>query len=85
MKRVTASQARKNWFRLLDEVVAGEVIVIERNGSRVVLRLAEDEAPAGSFRPDYGDIIFASDADKADRWGWEWDETGLRPRRDPLE
>ena len=83
MKRVTASQARREWFRLLDDAVAGEVIVIERNGHRVELRLAESEAAAGSFSPDYRDVISAPDADQADRWTWEWDETGLRPRRDP--
>jgi hypothetical protein len=32
MKRVTASEARRNWFRLLDEVAAGAVVVIERGG-----------------------------------------------------
>ncbi|MGH7564296.1 MAG: type II toxin-antitoxin system Phd/YefM family antitoxin [Gemmatimonadota bacterium] len=80
MKRVTASQARKDWFRLLDEAVAGEVIVIERNGRRIVLRLAETTDPSS---PDYSDVISAPDADEADRWSWEWDETGLRPRRHP--
>ena len=35
MKRVTASDARKNWFRLLDEAAAGEVVVIERAGTRI--------------------------------------------------
>ena len=41
MKRVTASAARKNWFQLLDEVVQGEKIVIERRGRRIVV-LCED-------------------------------------------
>ncbi|PYS53463.1 MAG: hypothetical protein DMG13_12530 [Acidobacteria bacterium] len=39
VKRVTASDARKNWFKLLDEAVKGEVISIDRNGSRLILKL----------------------------------------------
>ena len=30
MKRLTASEVRKNWFRVLDEVAAGEGVVLER-------------------------------------------------------
>jgi antitoxin (DNA-binding transcriptional repressor) of toxin-antitoxin stability system len=30
MKQVTASEARKNWFRLLDEALDGEVIAVQR-------------------------------------------------------
>jgi antitoxin (DNA-binding transcriptional repressor) of toxin-antitoxin stability system len=72
MKRVTASEARKNWFRLLDEVAEGDVVVILRKGRRIVLR--REDAAAGVERrlPDYGDIVRVSDADRADRWGWEW-------------
>jgi hypothetical protein len=69
MKRVTATEARKNWFRLLDEVVEGEVVLIERDGAR--LRFALAEPPAGI--PDYRGLIHVSDADSADQWGWEWD------------
>ncbi len=53
MKRVTASEARKSWFRLLDDVAAGEVVVIERKGRRIVLR-GESPLPADSDLPDYG-------------------------------
>ena len=38
MKKVTASEARKRWFRLLDDAASGEVIVVERKGRRLVLR-----------------------------------------------
>ena len=38
MKRLTASEVRKNWFRVLDEVAAGEVVVLERKGQWLVLR-----------------------------------------------
>jgi antitoxin (DNA-binding transcriptional repressor) of toxin-antitoxin stability system len=80
MKRVTASDARKNWFRLLDEVVAGEVVVVERSGRRIVIQRDADE-PAQAEAPDYADLIRAPDAEEADGWGWEWDEAsgGLGP------
>ena len=72
MKRVTASEARRNWFRLLDEVAAGAVVVIERAGRRVLLQL--DPADAASPEvPDYTDLIRAPDAEHADGWGWTWE------------
>ncbi len=71
MKHVTASEARKNWFRLLDEVAQGQVVALERNGKRIVLRSEEDEA-APSEVPDYRALLRVPDADAADRWSWEW-------------
>jgi len=41
MKKVTASEARRQWFRLLDEAAQGEVIVLQRRGRRLVLRREE--------------------------------------------
>ncbi|HEX9945802.1 MAG TPA: hypothetical protein VGG03_27665 [Thermoanaerobaculia bacterium] len=80
MKRVTATEARKNWFRLLDEVAEGEVVLIEREGARLVLKLAEQEEPKV---PDYEGLIRVPDIDELDQWGWEWDGSpeGLRSRR----
>lgn len=69
MKQVTASQARKNWFRILDEVAAGEVVTIERKGRRLVLR-AEEETPAEA--PVYADVLTAAGVEGADGWRWEW-------------
>lgn len=81
MKRVTASEARRNWFRLLDEIVAGEVVIVERNGARVVLRREEALRQGAETFPDYGGLLVAPQADRADEWGWEWDEeSGLVPR-----
>lgn len=74
MKNVTPSQARKNWFRLLDEAAEGEEIVIERNGHRLVLRREEAQAAAV---PSYQGLIAAPLADRADSWGWEWSPEGL--------
>lgn len=72
MKRVTASEARKNWFRLLDEVAAGAVVAVERKGRRIVLRREEslDEERVGL--PDYTSLLRVARADEADRWVWEW-------------
>jgi antitoxin (DNA-binding transcriptional repressor) of toxin-antitoxin stability system len=82
MKRVTASEARANWFRLLDEVAAGEAVAIDRNGVRIVIRREADSA-RGRAVPDYTGIIAGPDLGDLDRWGWEWDgpETELQPVR----
>jgi antitoxin (DNA-binding transcriptional repressor) of toxin-antitoxin stability system len=76
MKRVTASEARRNWFQLLDEVLAGEIIKIERNNGVVVLKR---ETRSGAKEPvaDYTELIRAKDADHADRWGWDWNADGI--------
>jgi antitoxin (DNA-binding transcriptional repressor) of toxin-antitoxin stability system len=82
MKRVTATEARKNWFRLLDEVLEGEVVLIERDGARLVLKLVDQGEPTERI-PDYQALIRVKDVDEADEWGWEWDGSpeGLHPRR----
>ena len=83
MKRVTASEARKNWFRLLDEVAAGQVIVLERKGRRIVLRREArlEREPLESV-PDYRALLKVPHADRAAAWGWEWTgpESKLVPR-----
>jgi hypothetical protein len=77
MKRVTASEARKNWFRLLDEVAQGAVVCIERGGRRIVLRREEPEAGEAATLPEYDALLRVPEVDLADRWGWSWsEETG---------
>ncbi len=71
VKHVTASEARRNWFRLLDEVAQGEVVALERHGKRIVLR-SEDEEATPSEAPDYRALLQVPDADAVDRWSWEW-------------
>jgi hypothetical protein len=87
VKRVTASEARRNWFRILDEVAAGATVVVERHGRRIVLRREEagDEAAAG--RPDYESLLRVPGAEGADTWGWDWSPEGeLIPRdSDPAD
>ena len=75
MKRLKASEARKTWFRLLDEVASAEVVVIERKGKRIILQ-EEPETPSGSSRqvPEYSQVFQVAEADRADEWGREWGE-----------
>lgn len=77
MKSLTPTQARKNWFRLLDEVADGEVVEIRRGEKRIILRCERSESP--SEVPDYSDLIQGDGIDQADQWGWSWDEENLDP------
>jgi hypothetical protein len=84
MKRLTASEARKYWFRILDEVAAGEVVVLERKGRRLVLRREDSKSETQDRNlPDYKKLLRAHDADLADEWTWEWHgpEQELTPTR----
>jgi hypothetical protein len=85
MKKVTASEARRLWFRLLDEAAQGEVIVVQRKGRRLVLRREEvGRAKAASTRPAYRRLLRVPRVDQADRWSWEWKAEGrLASRRAP--
>ena len=78
MKHVTASEARKNWFKLLDEASNGESIAIMRNGKNLVLRLEGRKRRVKI--PDYSKLIQVADPDSADKWGWKWTQRqGLVP------
>jgi antitoxin (DNA-binding transcriptional repressor) of toxin-antitoxin stability system len=86
MKNVSASEARKHWFRLLDDAAQGEVIVVERKGRRVILRREDlNDAGDAATRPAYYRLLRAPRADEADRWSWEWRGAGrgLVSRRAP--
>jgi antitoxin (DNA-binding transcriptional repressor) of toxin-antitoxin stability system len=81
MKRVTASEARRNWFRLLDEVAAGQVVVLERGGRRIVIR-RQPARGSDTAERDYTTVLRVPDADQADAWGWAWHPTrALRATR----
>jgi hypothetical protein len=73
MKQVTASEARKNWFRLLDEALDGEVIAVQRKGHRLVLR-REDVAKSRNTKVarQYKRLLQVPDAENADGWSWDW-------------
>ena len=72
MKQVTATEARKNWFTLLDEAARGEVIAIRRNDKNLILKLEKSKR----VTPDYAQSIDFPDADDAETWGWDWKGPG---------
>ncbi|HKY10085.1 MAG TPA: hypothetical protein VJQ55_17685 [Candidatus Binatia bacterium] len=73
MKNVNASEARKHWFRLLDEALSGEVIVVQRKGRRLVLRREDaKDKKSGSTARQYKKLLRVPNADRADQWSWEW-------------
>ena len=77
MKNVKASEARKHWFRLLDDALRGEVIAIERKGGRILLRREEPTDTKSAKRSrQYKKILKVPRADEADRWSWEWGGPG---------
>jgi antitoxin (DNA-binding transcriptional repressor) of toxin-antitoxin stability system len=85
MKHVTASQARREWFRILDEVAEGEIVIIDRKGRRIQIRRVE-ATEEGVPIPDYSSVLrVREDVAEAHRWGWEWtgeEDGALRPVED---
>jgi hypothetical protein len=76
MKQITASEARRNWFRILDEVAVGEVVVIRRRGMRFVLRQEKSQKRVGARAPDYKKLLRVKRPDRAHEWRWEWTSEG---------
>ena len=73
MKNVTATEARKHWFRLLDEALRGEVIAVARKGQRVVLRREGQSASrSAKAAQEYKKLLKMPRADEADQWSWDW-------------
>lgn len=75
MRRVTASDARKNWFRILDDVAAGDVVVVERGDRRILIQ-REETTVTDEPVPDYTGLLSAPESGRAERWGWEWSQSG---------
>jgi hypothetical protein len=73
VKRIAASEARKQWFRLLDKVARGDTIAFEWRGRRLVLRREETDC-AATAKPavDYRRLIRVPHVREADRWSWQW-------------
>jgi hypothetical protein len=72
MKYVTASEARKNWFQLLDEAANGEIIAIQRDDKKLILKVEKTKPRT----PNYKGLIHFEDADDADTWSWQWKGPG---------
>lgn len=70
---MSAPKTRKNWFRLLDEVASGEVVVIECRGRRVLVQRDEKaEARLAKKVKDYRKLLQVPEEESADAWSWEW-------------
>jgi hypothetical protein len=79
MKNVKASEARKRWFQLLDDALRGEVIAIERNGQRIMLRREEPtQSKSAKVSEQYKKVLKVRRVDEADQWSWEWRGPGRR-------
>ena len=83
MKLIKASEARKQWFRLLDDALRGEVIAVERKGQRVVLQRQENSrSTRAKDSINYRKLLKVPRADDADRWSWDWQpDHGLKMRK----
>lgn len=71
MHKMKPSDVRRQWFAVLDRVVAGEVVAVERHGHLVVLR-REEPSRARARVPDYSGVLKVPNAEEADRWEWTW-------------
>lgn len=79
VRRTTATDARRGFFRLLDEVLAGETVVIERKGRSIVLR-AENIRSKQSVRPaEYRRVLGKQGMGwikEIEGWTWGWEGPG---------
>ena len=73
MRSISATEARKNFFRLLDTAVKGEPVVITRHGValELVRSLPKKKGSRKSASLNYKQAIIGPLA-SADKWGWEW-------------
>jgi prevent-host-death family protein len=78
MTRLTASEARQEFFRLLDAVEQGEAVIVERKGVRFRLSVVPRERTDRSASP-----VLVNDPDVLSG-NWTWAGAGrlqFRPRR----
>lgn len=74
MKQVSATEARINFFKLLDSALKGEVVIIDRNGIplQLVRRTYLKRLGAKKKKVHYASHIHRG-VDDADQWSWDWD------------
>lgn len=78
MIRVTATEARKRIFDLLDRAARGEAVLIERSGTLLRLSRGPTSKKSSKKAPDYRSHIQGSVSD-AHEWSWDWTPSrGLR-------
>jgi antitoxin (DNA-binding transcriptional repressor) of toxin-antitoxin stability system len=76
MGRVTATEARRNLFQLLDQALEGKAVIIERNGRSIVLkahpaRRVPRKHSAAAYRKALGEDATRW-IDEVESWTWEW-------------
>ncbi len=72
---LTATEARRGFFDILDRALRGETVLIERKG--VPVQLVPRRRKKRQKLLDYRSY-FRSSVDQAEQWGWRWDpDNGL--------
>lgn len=76
MKSYTSTEARRQFFKILDRALSGEPVYVERNG--IPIRLVPERKRPRPVRVNYKDSIH-SNLDNADQWSWDWSpQEGLK-------
>ncbi len=80
MKRYSVAQARSRFSHLLDAAEAGDVVVIERRGTRFRLETDRNGTRRAGRRtaPPPPIIEYVDPAVMEGQWTWEWAAGGLR-------
>lgn len=81
MTRINATEARQEFFRLLDAVENGETVIVERKGTRFQLSLIEAEPETGPAAP----VRITDPEVLSGNWTWVGDDDGqlqFRARRE---
>ncbi len=72
MMRLNATEARQEFFRLLDAVEQGESVIVERKGVRFQLALV----PAASASAPTSPVAVCDPEVLSGEWTWKSDEDG---------
>jgi antitoxin (DNA-binding transcriptional repressor) of toxin-antitoxin stability system len=75
VKRYTSSELRSRLAEMLDAAEGGEPVVIERRGTRFVLRAEPVRPRARRWRRPLIEILDPAVADG--QWTWGWSSNGL--------
>ncbi len=77
MKHYSATEARKNFFSLLDDALDGNKVYIEREGQVLELTPKKKKVKKLSYKKFF---LSSPTVDDADTWGWGWTpDKGLTP------
>jgi len=74
MVRYSATDARREFFRLLDAVDSGESVVLERRG--VSYRIVREQTPGTAVPATTAPFAIVDDALLEGQWTWDMDDSG---------